>query len=263
MSQMVDTQEGKPETEIKIDNYSLLVGFEANLAETAFVERKVGILKNKVEKVQILQGEGSDYGHAFFYITKNNVVEAFFSFGPTEELGDIEYKKGEEEIDGNEKIYANGYVNKRPSTTSYLIYEVVQIFKINITEKKFHKIKQKVAKVEAAVLKGKPYNVILNDTGAEEAEDILDDVIDDLPNGKGYIEIDGKIPPFRVVNPYMWCSQFYKKYGDNAYIYPEYPEDGKGVDLFDADGEHDFSVSSWKLENGQLDPLFENGYYEN
>lgn len=259
MSKTVDTREGKPETEIKVDNYCLLVGFEANFADTAFVERKVGTLKNKVEKVQILSGEESDYGHAFFYLTKNNIVEAFFSFGPAE-LGESKYKIGKNKENGNEKIYSNSYVNKRPSQSDYSITEVAQIFKLNISEVKFKKIIAGVNKVEEKIKKGKPYHVLLNDTCAEEAEDILDDVIEDLPNGKGYVEFDGIIPPFKVINPYMWCRQFYKKYG-NAYIYPEYPNTGKAKELYDIEGENDFSVYGWALVKGDNDPLMKYGYY--
>ena len=259
MGSEVKTEANKPQEEVIVDKYFLLLGFETNFAETAFIEKEVGIFIKKKEYVQILEGEGRDYGHAFFYVTKNDVVESFFSFGPREELGEIKYKGGE--VAGNEKPYANGYVNKRPSDSHYEITEVTRIFKLALTEKKFQKIVKKVEELEKKIAEGKPYHVLMNDTCAEEAEDILDDIIDDFPDGKGYVDIGIMIPPFKVVNPYMWCYQCFLKYG-KPYKYPEYPELGKAKNILDPDGEFECSVIAWNLKKGDSDPLHDHGYYD-
>jgi len=169
--------------------------------------------------------------------------------------------EGTEPSDEDYKVYANGYVNKRPATIYYKITEVAKIFKLEITETQFNKLQSAISKKSEKVENGsQSYHVLMNDTCAEEAEDILDDIIQDLPNGKGYVEIDGKIPPFKVVNPYMWFKQLYESYG-KYYVYPEYPKKGKAAEEFDPDGDEPFSVTAWVPIINKLDPLVFYEYY--
>ena len=258
----IKTQEGKPQSDIILDQFHLLVGFEINQVETAFVKKKITSFSKKVDFVQILSGEDEngepigDYGHAFFYLTKNEIVETFFSFGPSGE-GKIKMKPGNAE---QPKVYADGAANGRPSTGSYEITEVVRIFRFEITEDEFNKIIAGTNKVLMKIENGKPYRAITNDTCAEEAQDILDDVLPWLPDGKGYIEKDGIIFPFKMVGPYAWAKQLYDKY-KTAYTYPEYPTKGKGADKFTSEGEYPYSVEQWSLYKGRIDPLYNEGYY--
>lgn len=262
MTKKFNTEEGKPSSDVIADKFHLLIGFEINNVESAFVKKKVGLLKQKTDFVQILSGYNEsnepigDYGHAFFYTTQNEIVEDFFSFGPA---GDGNQKT---KIDNSErnKIYSDGYSNSRPSTSSYKISEVSRIFRFEINSSDFKEIGILIDKVLKKIEKGKPYRALTNDTCAEEAEDILNNVIKYFPDGKGYVENDGIIFPFKVVNPYMWAKQFYDNY-PIAYVYPEYPNKGKGKEIFDLDGDEPYSVEPWLLFKGQKDPLSERGYY--
>lgn len=184
-------------------------------------------------------------------------METFFSFGPSGE-GKIKMKPGNAE---QPKVYADGAANGRPSTGSYEITEVVRIFRFEITEDEFNKIIAGTNKVLMKIENGKPYRAITNDTCAEEAQDILDDVLPWLPDGKGYIEKDGIIFPFKMVGPYAWAKQLYDKY-KTAYTYPEYPTKGKAHNIFDSAEDLDYIVKPWLLVKGSPDPLDKEGYYK-
>ena len=256
------TEPEQPESDVIVNKFHLLIGFEINNIDTAFVKKKIGLLKQKIDFVQILSGYDEsgepigDYGHAFFYTTKNEVVESFFSFGPADD------GKQKQKLFNSEqnKAYADGYANSRPSTGNFKVSEVASIFRFEITASEFNKITSVTNKVLKKIENGKSYRALTNDTCAEEAEDILDDVIKSLPDGKGYVENNGIVFPFKVVNPYMWAKQFYDKY-KVAYIYPEYPEKGKGKEMFDLDGEEPYSVEPWLILKGEKDPLSQKGYY--
>ena len=257
------TEPEQPESDVIVNKFHLLIGFEINNIDTAFVKKKVGLLKQKIDFVQILSGYGEsgepigDYGHAFFYTTKNEVVESFFSFGPADD------GKQKQKLFNSEqsKVYADGYANSRPSTGEFEITEVTRIFRFEITASEFNKITSVTNKVLKKIENGKSYRALTNDTCAEEAEDILDDVIKSLPDGKGYVENDGIVFPFKVVNPYMWAKQFYDKY-KTAYVYPEYPERGKAKNKFNTSDYESFTVHPWILSIGERDPLSEDGYYK-
>lgn len=258
----IKTQEGMPQSDVVLDQFHLLIGFEINQVETAFVKKNISAFSKKIDFVQILSGEDEngepigDYGHAFFYLTKNQIVETFFSFGPSGE-GKIKMKPGNTE---QPKFYADGAANSRPSTGSYAITEVVRIFRFEITEDEFNKIIAGTNKVLMKIENGKPYRAITNDTCAEEAQDILDNVLNWLPDGKGYIENNGTIFPFKMVSPYAWAKQFYDQY-KMAYTYPEYPIKGKGNSILKSEGEYPYSVEEWFLSKGNKDPLSKEGYY--
>lgn len=49
----IKTQEGKPQSDIILDQFHLLVGFEINQVETAFVKKKITSFSKKVDFVQI------------------------------------------------------------------------------------------------------------------------------------------------------------------------------------------------------------------
>ena len=82
-----------------------------------------------------------------------------------------------------------------------------------------------------------------------------------LPNGKGYIENDGIIFPFKMVGPYAWAKQLYDKY-KIVYTYPEYPVRGRGNNIFDDAEELDYIVKPWLLIKGSPDPLAQEDYYK-
>ncbi|MEQ1137017.1 hypothetical protein [Acinetobacter seifertii] len=75
--QKVRTANDKPTTSVVLNKYIVTIGFEVNYPD-AFVERDNGWVSKSNERTQLLD---IDYGHAFFYVTKNDIVEVFFSFG--------------------------------------------------------------------------------------------------------------------------------------------------------------------------------------
>lgn len=219
----------EPITKIKVDQYYVVIGVEAN-NENAYREDKI-TFSNKIAKHQYLSGPNLDWGHAFFYVVHNEKVICFFSFGPS-----AGKKLGENKIIGN------------ASTCQYSIGEVTQMYVLKIDEDSAHKIKKDV---EQMYLKSnnqmydeeseswvtyssneKKYRAITNETCAKEAYNILLKYLGNkIPNAFGYIKTYGISK--NAICPYAW-NESLNSSKLNHYIYPEYPKIGKAKDLLAA-----------------------------
>jgi len=173
--------------------YILTVGFEVNHPR-AFVDG--------------VQDLSIDYGHAFFYVTKNDIVDVFFSFGP----------KG---FAAQGKI-TDEYSGARPGDTSYSITEITRLFRLKISEEMAIKVKKKADRFTAKVNAGtEHYYAFMNDTCAETARDILKEAGVSTPSGSGPVKgvgSDGITTMGTFVNPYKWHFDFSEKYKQTGII---------------------------------------------
>lgn len=285
-NEIYQTEEGKPISVVQVDKYYVVIGVEAN-NENAYRDEKI-TFSHKVAKHQILTGQGFDYGHAFFYVVKNDEVFCFFSFGPS----------------AGKKLGNNALGNA--STCQYPITEVAQLFYIEIVAEIADLIKKDVSQLykesnnfiynkesgewESIKSNDKKYRVLSNETCAKEAEHILKKHLNErVPSGLGYVK--WKKISKKEVNPYAWHENLVSS-GLKKYTFPEYPKIGKGVDLLVAFNkktsngeiekiytyylrtEHANNLYSepmdpifdkddtdeWRLLEGDLDPLKEYGY---
>lgn len=150
----------RKEVLVDVEKYVLTVGFEVNYISTAF--------KNSIQDLDV------DYGHAFFYVTKNDVVMAFFSFGPNG-LG----SKGKSS-------------EARHGTPDYPIGEVTRLFRLKITADQAKSLVKETNsmrnKIESDTQK---YTAYVNDTCAETAKQVIDKTSIKTPNGAGKIHVMG------------------------------------------------------------------------
>lgn len=211
--------------------YILTVGFEVNNPEA---------FENDVHHVNI------DYGHAFFYITKDNIVTVFFSFGPDR------YRDDSNESD---KI--------RPGDTSYGITESSKLYRLIITEKQAIDVKKLVDEFTKDVERGrKQFNIYFNDTCAKVARHILQRAKIYTPKGSSSVHTDSDVLTEMVigilqyVNPYKWESEFAKTYSNPIHLPAKYFTNtySANPDLADATG-----VISGVLKAGDKDPLYRYG----
>jgi len=179
--------------QIKRKKYILTVGFEVNYPK-AFTDG--------------IQDLSIDYGHAFFYVTKNDKVEIFFSFGP----------KGLA-VPGK---YTDEYSGERPGNTNYSITEITRLFRLIISEEMAIKVKKNSDMFTAKVNAGTEYfYAFMNDTCAETARDILSKSGISTPPGSGPVKgVDHDRITTRgsFVNPYKWHFDFSEQYGDTGII---------------------------------------------
>lgn len=171
-------------TEVKIDIYYLVVGFEVN---------------NKNAYIDGVQNLSLDYGHAFFYLVKNNIITLTFSFGP--------------DRDGEIGLLKDGQINSRKGTADYGITEIVRAFKIKINSSQAKKLEITTKKTRDNIASGKmKYIAYLNDTCAETARDILEEAGIKTPGGAGPIKYKSNYVAY-AVNPYRWHDNFKKEIG--------------------------------------------------
>lgn len=171
--------------EVVVENtYGVTIGFEVNKPH-AFIDD--------------IQNLDIDYGHAFFYLTENDKVTNFFSFGP--------------DGPGVEGKITDEYSGERPGTAEYKISEAVKLFRLKLSKGQAESIHIETEKVKGEIKSGKQkYTAYLNDTCAETARDILKKTIRKIPDGSGEVIMGGKSSYFSVVNPYMWHRNFKFKY---------------------------------------------------
>lgn len=216
---------------IKRKKYILTVGFEVN-HPGAFVDG--------------VQDLSVDYGHAFFYITRNNEVEVFFSFGP----------KG---LAAPGKI-TDEYSGPRPGDTNYRITEITRLFRLRISEEMAVKVKTVADIFTDKVNAGtEHYYAFMNDTCAETARDILSEGGISTPSGSGPIKgvgSDGITTMGSFVNPYKWHFDFSKKYGTVGILC--YGTGGVGG----VDSDLITLSNSWVLSPGENDVLLLTGQTE-
>jgi hypothetical protein len=188
--------------EVKIDDYYVVVGFEVN-KPAAFVDDTHDLAK--------------DYGHAFFYVVKNNVMTKVFSFGPNGrgKIGWFDQgQQGGVQVGSKFNqgaLIKDGYKNSRPGTPDYAISEEVKVFKILLTVSQGKKLEAETDKMREKIVKGKQnYTAYLNDTCAETARDVLRSAGVDTPSGSGKVKHSGVLnfPIAYAVNPYMWHHNF-------------------------------------------------------
>ncbi len=191
----VDSPDDVNVTNVQITRkiYVLTVGFEVNYPN-AFVSG--------------VQDLSVDYGHAFFYITQNDKVTVFFSFGPNG-------------MAPPGKI-TNEYTGPRPGTTSYAIGETIRLFRLKITEEMAVNVKSEAKCFTEKVNAGKEhYHAFMNDTCAETARDILSAGGVATPSGSGPVKgigINALTSNASFVNPYKWYSDFTKEYSTKGIV---------------------------------------------
>lgn len=167
------------------DRYILTIGFEVN-NEKAYTQKFTLptpvelIVKDKDYFSHNNQNLSEDFGHAFIYVTKNDIVMSSFSFGPAENPS---------------KANLNGFGN-RPGDTLYPVSEVAKLFRFKISKEQAEKVQENTEqftqKVESQQIHYAPYK---NDTCAASAKEILDQSNIDTPSGKSYAsyEILGEV----------------------------------------------------------------------
>jgi hypothetical protein len=235
----------KKRKDVKVDDYYVVVGFEVNKPE-AFV--------GDVHDLAV------DYGHAFFYIVKNLLVEKVFSFGPAG-AG----KVGWGGLGSNENpnwantgaLLKDGYQNSRPGTADYGITELVTAFKVTIDHATGLKVVKKTEEMRQKIVNGMRYVAYLNDTCADIARDVLQSAGVKTPEGSGFVKHSGmgiatgtdidvpllgnKKIGFSHVNPYMWHKNFKAgAFASATYAPPIDPATG----------------GQWKPTVGSSDPIF-------
>ncbi|AOA57355.1 hypothetical protein [Acinetobacter larvae] len=238
------TEENKPTSVIKIDQYYLVVGFEVNVPQ-AYRNAKT-TLSRKIEKHQFMDGNGVwDWGHAFFYIVKNEAVYCFFSYGPS-------IDKSEAQARGERKT-GGGSIIGTSATCQYDIGEVAQLFTVDIDKETADKIKADVDAIymqtnnyiyneeteewERHQSMDKKYRALTNETCAKEAEEILrKHLAPQIPAGMGYVKVKGLSK--KAVNPYAWHEKVAAA-NLNHYTFPEYPNVGRAEKLLAAYNEVD------------------------
>jgi hypothetical protein len=189
---VVQTAKNEPVTTVNIEYYQLIVGFEVN-KPNAFVNN-----------TQILD---IDYGHAFFYLTKNGIVKKFFSFGP---------------MGGGKKGKAHAH---RKGNPSYDIGEQTRLFRFSLSSGEFDTISKETDKITADIISEKQkYTAMVNDTCAETAYDIIVKGYSSIPNGTGPVDAVGWAPNISAVNPYMWHHNLKKAGVKEHFINEEKPK---------------------------------------
>lgn len=230
---------GKKGKEVKVDDYYVVVGFEVN---------------NPAAFVNDAQDLAIDYGHAFFYVVKNLLIEKVFSFGPKDSGKMGWFNQG----NSNEPNWANtgailkdGYQNSRPGTPDYRITEKVSAFKMPLTAKLGVRLVEETEAQRQMIISGKQrYTAYMNDTCAEEARGVLSSAGVDSPEGAGIVRHSGMgiatgtyvdtrlgryLVGFRAVNPYMW----HKNFKSSVFVANEYAP-----------------PPSWLPAVGAADPIF-------
>lgn len=208
------------------EKYILTIGFEVNYPD-AFVDGT--------------QNLSIDYGHAFFYITKNDKVITFFSFGPAGLDNDPGWGKDE-------------YTGVRPATISYKVSELARAYRLKLSKEQAESVVANVAVFSKDVETGEEhYTAAYNDTCAETARDILSSSDIDTPSGSGPIigtGLDAASSLGSFVNPYKWYEDFKDKYGK--------PIPCKGPGGNDATNKADFMLKEkweWILNINDEEPL--------
>jgi hypothetical protein len=207
------TPTGEPKgTDVSIDDCYVVVGFEVNVP-AAF--------RDDVHDLYV------DYGHAFFYVVKNALIETYFSFGPNAFGKAGWFNMGN--LQGTAKanrgaLLKNGELNARPGTADYRINEDVKAFRINLTPSVGARLIEETMTRRQQVAAGtRLYTAYMNDTCASEARELLTSAGVETPEGSGLVKHSGfglatgaylDMPTgryqigFRAVNPYMWHKNF-------------------------------------------------------
>jgi hypothetical protein len=206
----------KVRKEVTVDVYYVVVGFETN-DPSAFTAGTHDL--------------AIDYGHAFFYVVKNNVISKVFSFGP-KSAGKVGWLgRGSSDTPNNFNtgaVLKDGFKNARPGTPDYAIPDEVKVFKLPLTARQGIVLEQETDKIRQRIISGKQkYTAYMNDTCAETARDILTASSISSPSGSGAVKHSGlvNVPIAYAVNPYMWHHNFVKA----GHIEVRYPRQSRGL----------------------------------
>lgn len=176
---------------VRIDSYYVVIGFEVN---------------NKAAYQQETLNLDEDYGHAFFYLVKNDKIISLLSFGPIG-WGETTWLKP-------------GNANYRQASADYGLSEKVSAFKIVINTKQAEALRQETEKTRMDIHSGKIlYAAFLNDTCAETERDVLDAANISTPSGSGWVKVRGHNVAY-AVNPYKWHANLKKEIGGEKFFIP-------------------------------------------
>lgn len=209
--------QNKKRKEVLVESkYGLTSGFEVNYPE---------YFKDDIQQIggpgYPPPGDG-DYGHAFFYLTKNGVVTCFFSFGPG---GGGEAKRigvPFTDIQSPDLNPIPMHARARPGDASYPISEPVTAFRLKLTQAQEESIHKEAERIRKQIKSGEQkYTAWVNDTCAETARDIIKKTIPNIPEGSGQVRVDGALSRVKLVNPYMWHKNMSMKYKAVKKIFPE------------------------------------------
>lgn len=222
--------DNKKRKEVKLeDRYYVIVGFETNYP-SAFLDET--------------QDLAIDYGHAFFYAVRNNIVQFSFSFGPSG-FGKVGWFDSGERLRGSPNKYdsgavvKNGMQNSRPGTSDYPITEPIKAFKITLTKKQAEALEKETSAVREKITSGKQkYTAYMNDTCAETAREILSDSGIKTPGAAGKVKHSGMLsfPIAYADTPYKWHHSFKEAGYKELKFKPP--------------------TKIWNPEIGKIDPLF-------
>lgn len=201
----------KERKEILVDEYYVVVGFEVSLP--AF--------KDGTHDLAI------SFGHAFFYIVKNNIISRLFSFGPIER-SKVGWNGWGSETDPNKfdtlAIVKDGSKGRRRGTPDYGIDSLVSAFKIPLTAKQGLRLIVETDEVRLKINRFKQmYAPYMNDTCAETARDLLSSADIETPSARGFVKHSGSLsfPVAYADNPYMWHENFTKtKFKTGSFMPP-------------------------------------------
>jgi hypothetical protein len=191
--------EDKKRKEVQLqDIYYIVIGFEVN--KPAFADETLDL--------------SVDYGHAFFYLGRNNTIQLSFSFGP-DGIGKIGwFDKGghrESNVYNIGALIKDGAADARPGTADYGMDEAISAFKIPISAKQANDLTINTNDMRKKIRDRKQkFTAWVNDTCAETARDILNESGIETPSGSGWVKRSKTIdfPIAYAVNPYKWHYNF-------------------------------------------------------
>lgn len=219
----------------KPDRHILAIGFEVNIGKA---------FQNNALDLAI------DFGHAFFYMTKNNVVTDFFSFGPTKTVAP----------DGEK----SDSLKRRIGMVNFPIKEISRVFRFTLTKEQIERIRAEIESFSHKVDSKKIFfDVLTNNTCAKVAQILLTRADISTPDSVSHVKSSEQTDynwftqTFDFANPYKWYNSFLTQFGDPvACIGPAGPDaldDTKPAEYY-------YILSdSWILTPDSDDPLMANG----
>jgi hypothetical protein len=209
------TDASHPTTVHTPDIYRVIVGFEVNKTSAFTCEITSVPYDGGVKREMCTQDLDKDYGHAFFYVTKNDRIMKFFSFGPQGEgkagwLNKGTISPAAPNVWNTGAVKKDGYATSKQGTPDYTIGQKVRLFRLEIGASAYKTIIQETDKIRQRIIKGQlQYTAWINDTCAETARDILVKGIPKIPSGTGHVKRTGTPDPIiMAVNPYQWHRNF-------------------------------------------------------
>ncbi|EJX0634545.1 hypothetical protein ODD08_004688 [Salmonella enterica] len=232
-------ESGEPnEKNVKItkpDRYVIAIGFEVNI-DDAFQDDTLDL--------------AIDFGHAFFYVTKNNVVTDFFSFGPTKVVAP-----------GGEKSES---IKKRIGMVNFPIKEMSKIFRFTLTKEQVERIHSEIELFSSRVSnKMEFFDVTTNNTCAKVSQLLLEQADISTPNSTSHVKSSKETDynwlteTFNFANPYKWYNSFLKQFDHPIGCLG--PDGSEAIDDTKPAEYYHILKDSWILIPQGDDPLMANG----